>query len=98
MGVLIDAMPAESATIRSLAGEPGWTVTDHLLATVVDTLSISNWLFVAANSGKNSNNPKPKPLPRFGERAKEKAEADSTVVASSDLAGFFGANVSVVAR
>lgn len=39
----------------------GWTVTDHLVALVADTLAVANW----QRQGKR-NAPRPKPLPRPG--------------------------------
>ena len=75
-----------------MAGEPGWTVTDYLLANVVDVLAISNWLYVAAHSGKNASNPKPKPVPRFGERS-EGQESEAVEVGPDALASFLGLSV-----
>jgi hypothetical protein len=81
-----------------MAGEPGWSVTDHLLATMIDMQNVSNWLFVAANSGKNTRNPKPKPIPRFGEKlaAKEKEQEPAREISSAELTGFFGKSMAVV--
>ena len=95
--MLLSHLPPDSATVRSIAGEPGWTVTDYLLATVIDTIAVSNWLFVSANSGKKGGrSPQPKPVPRFGEKA---AEAQPTrEISSEDLAGFFGGGMNVVRK
>lgn len=43
-------------------GQPVWTITDYLLAAVVDALQAANW----QRSGKK-NAPKPKPVPRPGQ-------------------------------
>lgn len=53
-----------SATSRAVHGEH-WSVTDQLLAALVDLLQVGNW----QRAGKKSA-PKPKRLPRPWERAK----------------------------
>lgn len=40
MRVLIRALPSESALFRSMEEFGGWTITDHLLASVVDALGV----------------------------------------------------------
>lgn len=58
-------MPRESRYIRGLVGEQMlWGHTEHLLATLIDTAQLGNWLFASAHS--KSKVPKPKRLPRPG--------------------------------
>jgi hypothetical protein len=59
---LIRYLPADSAVRRETEDNGGWSLTDHLLATTVDTLRGANW---QRGGGKGS---KPKPLPRPGTR------------------------------
>ena len=86
--MLIRHLPQTSATVWSEAGEPGWTLTDHLLATVVDTLAVGNWRYVCAHSGKRQAPPHPKPMPRFGSVAHVEPVAEAPVVDMRGLASF----------
>lgn len=54
-----------TATYRSVHGIELWSVTDQLLANVIDILAVANW----QRAGK-SHAPKPKRYPRPWERAK----------------------------
>ncbi len=64
LGVLVHHLPADSATVRAVGGPQfEWSATDYLLAAAVDAIRAGNW----QRSGKASA-PKPKPLPRPGDR------------------------------
>ena len=43
MRALIKGLPPEAALYRSTAELGGWTVTDHLLASVIDTLGVVSY-------------------------------------------------------
>lgn len=59
--MLLKNSPKDSAFVRSVSGDDsGWSVTDHLLALVVDHLAIAQW---QRGGGKG---PLPKPLKRPG--------------------------------
>jgi hypothetical protein len=45
-----------------------WTVTDHLLAAVIDQLAVANWMFATVNRDEDTEPaPYPEPLPRPGD-------------------------------
>lgn len=56
-----------TATSRSIHGER-WSVTDQLLAAVVDLLQVGNW-----QRQKSKSAPRPKPLQRPWEKAKTRS-------------------------
>lgn len=56
-----------SALAREVHGDI-WTVESQLLATIADTLAISNW----QRAGRKSA-PKPKPIPRPWEKSRKKS-------------------------
>lgn len=69
--VLIQHLPREAALVRALHGDHAeWGLTEHLLATTVDQLAISNWLFVSVNAAEDADQPeRPQPVPRPGVEA-----------------------------
>ncbi|MFG2872275.1 hypothetical protein [Streptomyces sp. NPDC048338] len=94
--MLITHLPENSAVQRELHGEAAeWSVTDHLLAAVVDHLAVANWMFAAVNTGDDGDQPEPpKPVPRPGDSVEDDEDADDTdeagAVSPSQLARFFG--------
>ncbi|MEU9855453.1 hypothetical protein [Streptomyces sp. NPDC047974] len=64
--VLIKHLPRDSALQRDLHGEVAeWSVTDHLLAAVVDHLAVANWMFSCVNGAEDGDAPEfPEPVPR----------------------------------
>ncbi|MDO0931918.1 hypothetical protein QQY66_09555 [Streptomyces sp. DG2A-72] len=66
--VLTEHLPADSSFARAVHGEQAdWTVTDHLLAAVVDHLAVANWMFATANRDEDTEPaPYPEPVPRPG--------------------------------
>ncbi|MFF7983989.1 hypothetical protein ACFZDK_33555 [Streptomyces sp. NPDC007901] len=51
-----------------------WTVTDHLLAAVVDHLAVANWMFATVNRDEDTEPADyPEPVPRPGDGAVEPA-------------------------
>lgn len=66
LGVLVAALPRESATARAQHGEAvEWSSADYLLAAIYDVLAAGNW---QRGGGKG---PRPKPIPRPGKQAEE---------------------------
>ncbi|MEU6990654.1 hypothetical protein ABZ953_08365 [Streptomyces sp. NPDC046465] len=68
LAVLIRHLPRDGAVARETEGEAAeWSVTDYLLAHVVDQLADANWMFAAVNQDEDADplDP-PKPLPRPG--------------------------------
>jgi hypothetical protein len=60
--VLVDELPRDSATARSMFGEAAeWGHAEHLLAAAVDVLQQANW-----QRAGNRSAPRPKPLRRPG--------------------------------
>lgn len=66
--MLLAHLPAESATFWAVdpdrAEAASWSRTDHLLASVFDSLQVLIWQ--NANQGRKSPTAKPRPLPRPG--------------------------------
>lgn len=62
--MILGNSPRGSAYVRSLTGDD-WTMTDHLLAAVIDTLQAANW---QRTDGKGQV---PKPIPRPGAKSSQ---------------------------
>lgn len=85
---------------RELHGEAAeWTVTDHLLAAVVDHLAAANWMFACVNTGEDDDQPEPPqpvPRPRVMDEDEDELDEDASeeetpeMVSPGDLARFFG--------
>ncbi|MEU9199639.1 hypothetical protein [Streptomyces sp. NPDC048332] len=100
LALLIKHLPRDSATIRETDGEAAdWTVTDYLLAAVVDHLAAANWMFSVVNGDGESDPPdQPVPVPRPGDPAETEdgggetssADGPQAVPSPSELARFFG--------
>ncbi|MEU6127454.1 hypothetical protein [Streptomyces sp. NPDC047123] len=97
LALLIRHLPREGAVARETEGESAdWSVTDYLLAHVVDQLSDANWMFATVNRDEDSDplDP-PKPLPRPGagrpaDGAGERSEGgDAPQPSPEQLAAFF---------
>lgn len=59
--MLLERLPRDSATARSMGGEAAeWGLQEHLLAVVFDALQVANW-----QRAQRKNRP-PKPTPRPG--------------------------------
>ncbi|MFG2960025.1 hypothetical protein ACGF5O_40670 [Streptomyces sp. NPDC048291] len=97
LAVLVRRLPRDSATLRELHGEAtDWSVTDHLLAAVVDQLAEANWMFATVHRDEDAEPLEyPRPVPRPGaERAAPEPgpEAAATEVHNpgpAELARFF---------
>lgn len=62
LSVLIEHLPAQSATGRAMHGDDAdWTLTDYLLAGSFDALQIANW-----QRAGDRKAPRPRPFPRPG--------------------------------
>ncbi|NEA37795.1 hypothetical protein [Streptomyces sp. SID11385] len=84
LALLIRHLPRDSATVRATEGEAAeWSVTDYLLAAVVDHLAAANWMFSLVNSDGESEQPDmPEPVPRPGQ-AGTTAEAPASLTPDS---------------
>mgnify|MGYP001148205467 CR=1 FL=1 len=79
LSVLLHHSRPGSAFLRSLAGEDAeWSLTDHLLASVIDVLNAANW---QRGGGKGS---RPKPVSRPGVKDKG-SEHFGTAVSIEEL-------------
>ncbi|MEU1513974.1 hypothetical protein ABZ490_17740 [Streptomyces sp. NPDC005811] len=82
LAVLVAQLPRDSALNRELHGDAAeWSVTDHLLAAVVDHLAAANWMFASVNSDEGDQPDPPVPVPRPGdgsepENAEEAEDAE----------------------
>ncbi|MGW0535637.1 hypothetical protein [Streptomyces sp. NPDC003032] len=95
LAVLVRHLPRDSAFRSAHDGEAAeWSLTDHLLAAVVDHLAIANWMFASVNRDEDEAAPEaPQPVPRPG--ANEGAPAGSAppptdAPGPAELARFFG--------
>lgn len=70
---LLIKLPVESSLRRELVGPVGqWTQSEHMLASVVDSLRIQNWMYGAMHRAENTPMPpRPKPLVRPGDPTPE---------------------------
>lgn len=88
--VLVEHLPAGSSFARAVNGEAAdWGLTEHLLAAVVDQLSVANWMFATVNRDEDAEPlPYPEPLARPGlERA---PEPESDAATPAEITAFFG--------
>ncbi|MFF3333240.1 hypothetical protein ACFYWX_27430 [Streptomyces sp. NPDC002888] len=103
LSVLIRHLPRDSAVNRDLYGEAAeWSVTDHLLAAVVDHLAAANWMFACVNTAEDGDQPEPPaPVPRPGDTTPDQdpghtsdgpsnASQDTGAPSPVQLARFFG--------
>lgn len=71
LAVLVKHLPRDSATLQELHGEAAlWSVTDYLLASVVDQIAEANWMFATVNRDEDAEPleyPQPVPRPATGE-------------------------------
>ncbi|MFF7280146.1 hypothetical protein [Streptomyces griseorubiginosus] len=68
MRVLVEHLPSDSSFARAVHGEQAdWTVTDHLLAAVVDHLAVANWMFATVHRDEDAEPAEyPEAVPRPG--------------------------------
>lgn len=62
---LIAGLPLDSAVCRADPELAGWTLSDHLLATIAETVDLSGWRAVSPHL-KRGAAPKPLRIPRPG--------------------------------
>ncbi|WP_413800090.1 hypothetical protein [Streptomyces iranensis] len=68
---LVEELPDESAFAAAVRGGPqhlGWTVTAHLLASVIDAVGEAAWVTAQANSRKRIRRPRRFPRPAAQQR------------------------------
>lgn len=89
--VLVEHLPADSSFARAVHGEAaGWSLTEHLLAAVVDQLAVANWMFATVNRDENAEPlPYPEPLTRPG--LQDAARPESDAATPGEIAAFFSA-------
>ncbi len=93
--MLLKHLPRDSAVARELHGEAAeWSVSDYLLATAVDQLAESNWMFATVNQDEDSERlDYPTPVPRPGVEPDPEtpaAEPEAPGPSPTRLATFFG--------
>lgn len=93
LAVLVRHLPRDSAFRLAHEGEGAqWSLTDHLLAAVVDHLAIANWMFASVNRDEDEPAPEaPQPVPRPGaDDAAPDGTPASDAPGPAELARFFG--------
>ncbi|MDJ0465193.1 hypothetical protein [Streptomyces sp. H27-C3] len=84
LAVLVKHMPRDSAVVRDLHGESAeWSVTDYLLATTVDQLAESNWMFATVNQDEEAE-PLEYPVPVARPSGDSADESEATGTAPED--------------
>lgn len=71
--ILTRQLPLTSRTMAALQGGKeylGWDMNTHLLAALVDSVGVSNYMFAKVNSKKRVKAPVPVPRPGDAERRK----------------------------
>lgn len=74
--ILARNLPLTSRTIAAAQGGAeymGWDMNTHLLAALVDSVQVSNYMFAKVNSKKRVKAPVPVPRPGDAERRKREA-------------------------
>lgn len=74
--ILTRQLPLTSRTLCAVQGGKeyqGWDVNTHLLASLLDSIQISNYMFAKVNSKKRVKAPVPVPRPGDAERRKREA-------------------------
>ncbi|MEC4016405.1 hypothetical protein [Streptomyces sp. H27-D2] len=96
LSVLVAHLPPDSATLHELHGDSAdWSVTDHLLAAVVDHLAEANWMFATVNRDEESEAlefPVPILRPGMEEGPKEAPSSHGSAPSkpsAAQLTGFF---------
>ncbi|MGN9819440.1 hypothetical protein ACTMUQ_29340 [Streptomyces sp. SD11] len=94
LSVLVQHLPRDSALIRALHGEAAdWSVTDYLLAAVVDQLAEANWMFATVNRDEDAESidfPEPVPRPGADHEGPAPETAPRRQPSALELAQFFG--------
>lgn len=70
IGVLIKSLmakPGRSTLLQALDGRTQWAESNYFLARISDSLELSNFLFIKANSNETDDLEFPVPIPRPGE-------------------------------
>jgi hypothetical protein len=67
-----------------------WSESDYLLARISDSLEVSNWLYIQANSGDEGNDiPAPTPLVRPGQQEVEPEPVSPSHASTEEVVDFF---------
>lgn len=69
LSLLINNLPPDSRLVRALAGPAAdWSVSDHMLATLIDLSVEHNWQYASAHRGEGAKDmPHPPRIPRPGD-------------------------------
>jgi len=60
-------LPLESATVAETDARGGWSITQHLLATLIEAVEALDWHFMCSRVKSGHSKPeKPRPIPRPG--------------------------------
>ncbi|MFI6059126.1 hypothetical protein [Streptomyces sp. NPDC051286] len=95
LAVLVAHMPRDSVLARELHGDAAeWSVTDYLLAHVVDLFQEANWMFATVNRDEDSDPLDcPEPIQRPGQaepaRKDTSGEDATTLPPPQELSRFF---------
>ncbi|WP_030562781.1 hypothetical protein [Streptomyces aureocirculatus] len=93
LAVLVRHLPRDSAFRFAHEGEAAqWSLTDHLLAAVVDHLAVANWMFTSVNRDEDeaaSEAPQPVPRPGVDDAMPDDPDA-ADAPGPAELARFFG--------
>ncbi|WP_188303473.1 hypothetical protein [Streptomyces sp. CBMA123] len=84
-------MPGQSLFASCINEEMSWGPQEYLTARLVDSLEVSNWMFLKANSGEGATDiPFPESVPRPGEFEEAQHEASAPeMTPAAAIAAFF---------
>lgn len=77
------SLPGRSALCSAVNEAAEWGTSEHLLATLVDELALSNYLFISANSKQRP--PQPKPVRRPGDGSRRDSSEDTRLKAAKPV-------------
>jgi hypothetical protein len=67
-----------------------WSESDYLLARISDSLEVSNWLYIQANSGDEGKDiPAPTPIVRPGQQEVELESVSHEHASTDEVVNFF---------
>ncbi|MFE4513764.1 hypothetical protein ACFRMQ_06115 [Kitasatospora sp. NPDC056783] len=90
--VLISSLmrkPGRSTLLAAMDETAQWGTAEHLLARVSDSLELSNYLFIKANSESSADLPIPQPIPRPGLDPVDLAAPEPDFASGAEVADFF---------
>lgn len=91
---LIRGLPADGATVRMLStGGVPWSMTDELLATLIEVIDQGNQMYYSAHTRKGSPSWKPIRIDRPTQSEPTRPKPQKRVASAEEVEAFFGRNI-----